>query len=221
MNVVDLFCGSKSIGSVFAERGHDVITVDWDKKHNPDMCVNILDIDGNDILDFYGWESVDYIHMSPDCTTYSIAAISHHRNKDGSAKSAHADMADNVRYHLHMLLEELQPRFFTIENPRGMMRKMADMQKLANNHYFTTVTYCQYGDTRMKPTDIWHNIPTLQLKPPCKNGDSCHARAPRGSRTGTQGLEGSTERSKIPTMLCVDICRAVEDALNVTNNNQQ
>ena len=51
--------------------------------------------------------------------------------------------------------------------------------------------------------------PDPQFKPMCKNGDPCHARAPRGAKTGTQGLKGSKERSVIPSMLCehiVDIC---------------
>lgn len=72
-----------------------------------------------------------------------------------------------------------------------------------------TVTYCQYGDTRMKPTDIWTNHPNPQFKPPCHNGDTCHVAAPRGARTGTQGLKGARERAIIPKLLCehiVDIC---------------
>lgn len=72
-----------------------------------------------------------------------------------------------------------------------------------------TVTYCQYGDTRMKPTDIWTNHLDPKFKPMCKNGDPCHTSAPRGARTGTQGLKGSKERSVIPSALCnhiVDIC---------------
>lgn len=72
-----------------------------------------------------------------------------------------------------------------------------------------TVTYCQYGDTRMKPTDIWTNHPNPNFKPPCKNGDSCHVPAPRGAVTGTQGVKGSRYRSVIPNELCnyiVTIC---------------
>lgn len=72
-----------------------------------------------------------------------------------------------------------------------------------------TVTYCQYGDMRMKPTDIWTNHPNPRFKPPCHNGDSCHVKAPRGARTGTQGLKGAKDRSVIPVGLCehiVDIC---------------
>jgi hypothetical protein len=68
-----------------------------------------------------------------------------------------------------------------------------------------TVTYCQYGDNRMKPTDIWTNSNVWTPRKPCKNGDSCHISAPRGSRTGTQGLKGAYERSKIPELLCKEI----------------
>ena len=47
------------------------------------------------------------------------------------------------------------------------------------------------------------------LRDMCHNGDSCHVAAPRGSKTGTQGLKGAKERSVIPQKLCehiVDIC---------------
>lgn len=85
------------------------------------------------------------------------------------------------------------------------MRKMSWMQDFPRY----TVTYCQYGDKRMKPTDIWTNHLNPKFKPMCKNGDPCHVSAPRGAKTGTQGLKGSIERSKIPSALCehiVDIC---------------
>ena len=82
------------------------------------------------------------------------------------------------------------------------------------SHTFTLedniVTHnCQYGDERMKLTDIWTNHPNPKFLPMCKNGDPCHVSAPRGAKTGTQGLKGSIERSKIPQKLCqhvVDIC---------------
>jgi len=55
---------------------------------------------------------------------------------------------------------------------------------------------------RMKPTDIWTNM-DWKPRPMCKNGNrECHHQpAPRGSVTGTQGLKGSYERSKIPPKL--------------------
>ena len=87
------------------------------------------------------------------------------------------------------------------------MRFMKDLPRY-------TVTYCQYGDIRMKPTDIWTNHPNPRFKPPCKNGDPCHVPAPRGAKTGTQGIKGSRERAAIPSELClhiVDICEEVEE----------
>jgi hypothetical protein len=68
-----------------------------------------------------------------------------------------------------------------------------------------TVTYCQYGDTRMKPTDIWTNNPHWTPREMCKNGDTCHVAAPRGSKTGTQGLKGAEIRSIIPHELCMEV----------------
>lgn len=73
-----------------------------------------------------------------------------------------------------------------------------------------TITYCQYGDNRMKPTDIWTNYSNPNFKPMCKNGDSCHQKAPRGSKTGTQGLKNSKERSKIPEKFCEYIVKICE-----------
>ena len=55
------------------------------------------------------------------------------------------------------IIEQRKPTWFFIENPRGLLRKMPFMRDLMRH----TVTYCQYGDTRMKPTDIWTNAPLV------------------------------------------------------------
>ena len=79
-----------------------------------------------------------------------------------------------------------------------------------------TVWYCQYGDTRAKPTHIFtNNLRTLfnpngwQPRKECFNGNTkCHHEsAPRGSKTGTQGKKGSYERSKIPEQLCEEVIK--------------
>ena len=46
-----------------------------------------------------------------------------------------------------------------------------------------------------------------QPRPECYNGNkNCHHEAaPRGSRSGTQGLKGNYNRSKIPKELCREI----------------
>ena len=46
-------------------------------------------------------------------------------------------------------------------------------------------------------------------RPVCKNGnpDCDHEKAPRGSRTGTQGLKDSYLRSIVPSELCREILK--------------
>ncbi|MBO7251372.1 MAG: DNA cytosine methyltransferase [Oscillospiraceae bacterium] len=209
MKVLELFAGTRSIGKAFEAHGHQVFSIEWNKDfENIDLYADIAQVTADDIIRLYG--KPDVIWASPDCTTFSVAAISHHRRRNDETGnldpiSEYARFCDMVDQHVIDLIRELEPRFWFIENPRGGMRKMAWMQGLPRY----TVTYCQYGDTRMKPTDIWTNHPAPRFKPACKNGDPCHEKAPRGSRTGTQGLKGSKERSVIPEALCmhiVDIC---------------
>ena len=44
----------------------------------------------------------------------------------------------------------------------------------------------------------------------CKNGQPCHEAAPRGSRTGTQGLKNDYERSKVPYELCHELIERIK-----------
>ncbi len=90
-----------------------------------------------------------------------------------------------------------------------MMRTLPIMASLPKK----TVTYCQYGDNRMKPTDIWTNCTNWNPKPPCNNGDKCHESAPRGARTGTQGIDGAVNRSVIPELLVSEILFAVTETM--------
>lgn len=215
MKVLELFAGTKSIGKAFEAAGHEVYSVEWDKSfENINLYADILNVTADDILREFGHP--DIIWASPDCATFSIAAISHHRRKNPitgnlDPVSDYAKCCDKVDQHVLELIRELQPKYWFIENPRGGLRKMEWMQGLPRY----TVTYCQYEldkpaeERRMKPTDIWTNHFAPKFKPMCHNGDLCHARAPRGAKTGTQGLKGSKERSVIPAALCehiVEIC---------------
>ena len=211
MKVLELFAGTRSIGKAFEEKGHEVFSVEWDRSfENIDLYKDIYELSAKEILDKFG--KPDVIWASPDCSSYSIAAISHHRKKEENGNlapvSEYAKFCDRVNQHTLNLIMTLSPKYWFIENPRGGMRKMDFMHGLPRY----TVTYCQYGDSRMKPTDIWTNHPDPKFKPMCKNGDPCHEKAPRGSRTGTQGLNGSKERSVIPVELCRHIVKICEEA---------
>ncbi len=210
MKVLELFAGTRSIGKAFEKNGHAVYSIEWNKDfENIDWNTDIGKIKANDILERFG--KPDVIWASPDCTSYSIAAISHHRTKESDGnlapKSDYAKFCDNVNQNMIKLIKDLNPKYFFIENPRGGMRKMNFMKDIPRY----TVTYCQYGDTRMKPTDLWTNHPNPNFKPICKNGAPCHVSAPRGSKTGTQGLKNSKLRSIIPAKLCEHIVAICEE----------
>jgi hypothetical protein len=206
MKVLELFAGSRSIGKVCDELGHEVFSSDWQEFDGIDYAVDINKFDTNEVP----WVP-DVIWASPPCTTFSVASIGKHWDMNRRPKTEDALMGLQILKKTIEIIEhfkQLNPNLiWHIENPRGMMRKL----DLWNNilHTRHTVTYCQYGDSRMKPTDIWTNNYDWTPRPACKNGDTCHISAPRGSRTGTQGLKGSYLRSQIPYQLCKEIITSI------------
>ncbi len=205
------FAGSRSTEKSAEKKGIKTWSTDWKNFDKIDLVADILDLAKDQIPDG-GGQIV--LWFSPDCSTYSMAACSHHRRiVDGVpvAYSEKAKKADKVLEKVHEIISWFPDAIWFIENPRGLMRKMPSMLNLPKH----TVTYCQYGDTRMKPTDIFTNCKTWQPRKMCKNGSPCHVAAPRGSKTGTQGLKGDYERSKLPEQLCDEIIESL------TNINPQ
>lgn len=212
LKVLELFAGTRSVSRAFERRGHKAYTVEWDKNFdNITLYDDVNNLTPERVIEICGG-APDVIWASPDCTTYSLAAISHHRLPGLIPKTEYAKSCDKTNEKLVELIKAVNPKVWFIENPRGGLRKMHFMSGLPRY----TVTYCQYGDTRMKPTDIWTNHPNPKFKPMCHNGDSCHEAAPRGSKTGTQGLKAKKERSRIPDGLCDHIVEICEDAINRT-----
>lgn len=212
IKVLELFSGCGILSQSFRNNNHETFEIDLADDVNPDWRVDILNVSAQDIIDRFGYP--DVIWASPLCTTHSIASISKHRTRLDNgllvAKSDKAKEHDKVLIHTLNLIKELNPKYYFIENPRGGMRKSEIMQEW-NEKGMYTITYGQYGDDRMKPTDLWSNHPNPNFKPMCKNGDPCHTPAPRGSRTGTQGLKNNRERSKLPKLLCEHIVSICED----------
>jgi len=214
INVLELFAGSRSIGKVAEDMGCNIFSVDWTDYDNIDLVIDIEKMKIKDIPFI-----PDVVWASPDCTTYSIAAISTHRNNRTEPKSDYALKSDNVNKHFISLIKEwllINPDMvFFIENPRGMLRHMPFMKEFTRH----TIWYCQYGDDRAKPTDIWTNSKEWKPRPQCHNykydkqgniiNRHCHHEpARRGSKTGTQGKKGSYNRSKIPEQLCAEILKS-------------
>lgn len=195
MKTIELFAGTRSFSLVMSSHGHETFTTDVYEIDGQDLVADIRSLSKEDFP-----FSPEILWASPPCEGFSVAAI----GKNWTPPPEHAPKTDSARRALELvrhtwrIIDELQPKWWFIENPRGKLRKLPIMDRAPIRH---TVTYCQYGDTRMKPTDIWTNADWWTPRPICKNGDSCHESAPRGSRTGTQGVKGYKDRSRIPSAL--------------------
>jgi site-specific DNA-cytosine methylase len=200
MKILELFAGSKSFSTAAQLLGHTTFTSDYDEAFDCSYTVDILDFDINKLP----WKP-DVIWASPPCETFSVASIGHHWTGGSRAYIPKTEKAEQGQLYVQKALDiirKLKPKYWFIENPRGVLRKMPYMQ---DHPYRHTVSYCQYGDTRMKPTDIWTNCKEWKPRAICKNGSPCHVAAPRGSRTGTQGIKTYYDRSRVPQELCLEI----------------
>ena len=209
MKVLELFAGSRSIGKAAEQLGMEVFSSDINNFEGINYVTDIRDFDVSKVP-----FKPNVIWASPPCTYFSVASIGKHWNKDNTPKSDNAMLGVEFVQKTIDIIKELQPTYWFIENPRGKLRKLDVINGLNDMPYAYvyryTVTYCQYGDSRMKPTDIWTNNQYWEPRPMCKNGDKCHVSAPRGSQTGTQGLKGNYERSKLPEELCQEILESAQ-----------
>jgi len=226
-----LYSGTQSIESQFGLDEWDIISVELNDIFTKppynlvQWTISVGDLTVKKILKRTGGRVPDAIWVSPVCTSDTIAAIGTHRTYVGGhgktetakdythtlvAKSEEAKMYDELLLNVLLLVRDLKPKLYYFENPRGGMRYKPTMIGLM---YRYTVTYCSYGDTSNKPTDIWTNHPQPDFKPMCPSKrkgviNNCHhAKAPRGSKTegSTQGKKGNMERSRIPKELCKHI----------------
>jgi len=219
VKVLELFSGTGSLSKVAKERGHDIFTVEINPDFNPDLCKNIMDVTSQEILERFG--RPDLIWASPPCTTFSVASICRYWT-DGKPKNEKTLEGIALVKKTLQLIRELNPTFWIIENPRGMLRK----QEFMPNDFRKTVTYCQYGSHVQKPTDLWNNISAWIPRPVCKPNANCHDHQPRGYASklkagvlhlGTQGRKSNYEkvrnpifRAVVPRDLCLEIVKACE-----------
>jgi len=216
LRLAELFAGTKSIGNVAEARGWNVWSTDLYAFEGMDAVADILDLNPAVVP----W-TPDFIWASPPCTYFSVASIGKHWSPNVPTPEypvPHTPKTEEARLGVRIVeatfafidywLERNPKLLWAIENPMGKLRKLPVVERAP---YRTSVTYCAYGDTRRKPTDIWTNFP-WEARPMCKNGDPCHVAAPRGSRTpgSTQGRK-TVDRSRLPEQLCLEIVETIED----------
>jgi len=201
MKILELFKGTGSFSKVAEERGHKVFTIDINKKFNPDLCKDILDLTAKEITCLFGEPNI--IWASPPCTEYSHAKRSGVRDIDG---------ANKIVLKTLQLIRKLKPKFWILENPQtGLLKK----QKFMKNIPFTDCSYCKYGLTYRKQTRLWNNF-NLKLKicnKDCSfmNGKKHIGSAGNGRKKYTNKNYKREEKYMIPKELCLEIIKHCED----------
>ena len=213
MRAIDLFSGTGSFTKVARELGYRVTSYDNAPDsfgHGGHFRLSVMDVTPNTE------PKVSVLWASPPCTGFSIAAIGKSWDKKtGLPKSESARVGMMLMKRTIEIIALTQPDKWYIENPRGMMRKKIEpfLKAAGLNWVRHTVAYCQYGDTRQKPTDIWTNDLDWKPRPMCKpnrKGEplrTCHVAAPRGSSAGTQGVKSARDRSIVPRELILEILK--------------
>ena len=216
MRVLELFCGTKSIGKAFEALGAEVVSLDLNAKTKPTICANILTWDYRTFQPGH----FDVVWASPVCQHYSCA-----RTVGGPRDLASADAL--VQRTLE-IIGYLAPRFWGLENPQtGLLKTRVFMAGIP----FQDVCYCRYGYKYRKCTRIWGNIPFVP-RPLCTPKDPCESLIEGGGRhmehaqryciaQRTHVRHSQNQLYSIPSELCCDLARACADPLTAGTSAPQ
>jgi len=202
MKVLDLFSGLGGWSNYFKARGHEVVTIDNSIYFMPTIRKDMLDVT---IEDFGNWRP-DLILASPPCERFSLTGPLNLHWKGNSPLTPEAQEAVQLVLKTLELIEQLKPKFWIIENPKG---KLGKLDIIPAERRF--VTYCSFGLPYMKPTNLWGGFPpSLKLPKPCDRFNPC-------GHKGVSILPGSLfKREKlamVPTPLSKLVCMAAEEDL--------
>lgn len=212
LRVLDLCSGKGGWSKAFAERGHHVVTIDIDPKFEPDICADIMELSVDDI-----GRNWDIVLASPPCQGFSVASCGTHWAKNTySPKTEFAENSLLLVHHIHDMIQEINPRYWAMENPRGMLRKVWKYPELTT--YFASWSGGDLQQRRpQKPTDLWGVFPIDMLWPEPRRWEL----APRGTQRGTQGIKDPAERAVIPWGLSFTFCINCENEESNLNYKTQ
>ena len=200
MNILEVEKGTGSFSKIAEERGHKTFTIDWLKKFNPDLCIDVLKLRKEDIPFI-----PDVIWLSPPCTEYS------HAKRRGIRDLEYADKV--VKKNLE-IISWFPKAIFILENPQTGLLKNREFMK---NIPFTDASYCKYGLPYRKQTRFWNNV-NLKLKV-CKkdcnfmDGKKHIMSVGNGRKKYTKDIKFSSDKELkyiVPRELCLDILKQCE-----------
>ena len=191
--LLELFCGTKSIGRAFQAAGWEVVSLDIVSKFEPTI---LCDIRSWDYTQFPPGH-FDMVWASPVCTEYSRALTMRPRR---------LEEGDALVLRALEIMAHFDPLMWVIENPAtGLLKTRPFMERLP----WVDVTYCKYGTPYRKQTRLWTN---MRWRPSREDG-----RHLRGAQGGPRLMGGLREKVRgqsrellysIPTALCEEIASA-------------
>ena len=208
MKTLEILAKFGSFTEVAREYGAETFTIDNAFYPAIDLVTEIENIDISKIP-----FKPDILWARPSSAPFSVATLGKHWDEDNQPKTHDARIAVTQIKDILNLIDELEPKFWVIENRVGKLRKL----NLIDEKYLGTVTFCQYSQENLEErpsmarTDLWTNFYDVwKPRPMCKNGDSCHISAPRGSSTGSQSSDISEkEKWQIPRQLSQEVLDVV------------
>ena len=155
MKVLELFSGSKSITKFFQNLPNvEVISLDFEKKYNPDICCDIMEFDYKqfDIGHF------DIVWASPEFKVFSQLQNTLLGRKGGSINKEELikKQLENSKYILKTIeiIKYLNPKYYFIENPQYSTIWNYIPQEF---NIGINVSYCKFGYDYQKNTRILTN----------------------------------------------------------------
>ena len=189
--LIELFAGTHSVSKAIRRStiGRDfdtrVLSVDIDSKFRPSVVADIVTWRYKGAIDEFLQDrrasDIVAIHASPPCTEFSRALTT--RPRDLKAGSRNVKAAFRIIHHV-------RPDFWTLENPVGLLKEQPFMKRGYAPSLHTTC-YCKFGFPYRKATNIWTNIPHLDL-PMCDAETPCAAKRKHGRHLMTAQAGPST-----------------------------
>ena len=157
MNVLELFCGTKSVGKCCEMLGWNAVSVDLEKKFNPTHVCDVMSFDYKQ----YPKDYFDIVWASPPCTEYSrLLCTFLGRQMKGELYTKEImekimNESDKLVLKSLEIIEYFNPHLWFLENPQtGRLKEREIMKDIP----FYDVSYCMYSDWGYeKKTRIWTN----------------------------------------------------------------
>lgn len=200
--LLELFSGTGSVGRAFAAQGWDVDSVDLEMPATWQM--DVLDWERTAMRD-PGLPHYDCIWASPPCTHYS-------RSRTTAKTPRNLELADELVRCTIRIIDELQPRFWYMENPQtGLLKDRDVVARLP----FRDASYCMYGLPYRKQTRIWTSEAEEWIPRTCDGKNGCGQMEGRRHMTTAESRSGFTreELYRIPAALCDEVATWCTDRL--------